>query len=178
MALWRARDVQVLISTSATASTAGDFTSATDYAGVFKSLEFTEPERETGEVKLLGATSGNANSEIFDQDPSKAELSGELVLTPRPGATTVDPSELFFTYATVSGDNEAFNYASDPATPSIMIRFGDATDYVGFILTGVKLNTLGGVTIEADGEASANIKVTANASSVQKVRGGSYSAAS
>ena len=55
IALWRARDVEVLITSSSTEVESG-FSSATDYSGFFKSLELKEPERNTGEQKLLGST--------------------------------------------------------------------------------------------------------------------------
>lgn len=170
MALWRARDVEVLI-TSASASSASDFSAATDYAGLFKSVEFKEPERNTGEQKLLGETSGNANSETWEEDPTVSELSGELLLVPKSG-DTVDVAELFYTYTGTT--DKIFNYASDPANPSMYIRFGDATNYVGFILQDVNLNTLGGMSVEADGHASASIKVTTNANKTYKVKGGTY----
>ena len=168
MALWRARDVEVLISTSSTASSSSDFSAATDYVGVFKTVEFKEPERGTGEQKLLGATTGNANSEIWEEDPSTAELSGDILLTPKSGETT-DISTLFYTYT--SGK---MNYAQDPASPSMMVRFGGATNFVAFILTGVSLNTLGGVKVDADGHAEASIKVTAAANQTYKEKGGTY----
>lgn len=168
MAIWRARDVEVLI-IAGSADAPADFASAVDYSGYFKSIEFKEPERTTGEVKFLGSTSNKANSEVYEEDPSTAELSGELVLTPQSGAA-VDPTVLFYTSAT-GGE---FSYAEDPANPSFFIRFGDATDYVGFILDSVTLNTLGGMKVDADGHASSNIKVTSAANLTKKVYGGSY----
>jgi len=173
MALWRGRDIQVLITSSSTVTAASDFSAATDYAGFFKSVEFTEPEREVGETKLLGATSGAANSEIYEQDPTKSELTGELILSPKSG-DTVDVSELFYTYT--GSTDKIFNYASDPANPSLFIRFGDATNYVGFIMSGVKLKTLGGVKLEADGDASAEVNVNSAANTTYKVKGGTYAA--
>ncbi len=178
MSLWRARDVMVLVSTSSTAASAADFTSATDYAGVFKSIEFKEPERSTGEQKLLGATSGAANSEVWEEDPSVSELSGEILMTPKNGET-VDVNELFYTYT--GSDPKEFNYASDPSNPSFLIAFGISSasevtsgNFVGFVLTGVKLNTLGGVKVESDGHASAEIKVTAAANKTKKIKAGTY----
>lgn len=167
MALWRARDVAVLI-TSASTSVATSFSSATDYAGYFKTVEFKEPERATGETKLLGATNGNANSEVYEEDPSMSELSGELVLTPKAG-DTVDISNLFYTY-TSSGGVYSTNYASDPSSPSIFIKFLSGAQYVGFILQDVTLNSLGGMKVDADGHASAQIKVSCAANKTFKVK--------
>jgi len=173
MVLWRARDVEILISTSSTASSVSDFSASTDYSGFFKTTEFKEPERSTGEQKLLGATDGNANSEVWEEDPEVAELTGDLLLTPKSGET-VDISELFYTYT--GSDPKEFNYASDPLNPSIFIKFsiGESdTNYVGFILTGVKLNSLGGTSVDADGHASSDgFKVTAAANQTRKFKGG------
>lgn len=170
MALWRARDVAVNISSSSLTSAAG-FTSATDYSGYFKSVEFKEPERNTGEVKLLGSTSGNANSEIYEEDPTTAELTGEFILTPNDSSTPVDLADFFY------GTADSINYAADPSNPSIFIQFGDDTDYVGFILQDVTLNTLGGLKVDADGHATGELKVTAAANKTFRVKGGAYSTA-
>ena len=171
MALWRARDVQVIL-LAGSATTAAAFTAGTDYAGYFESVEFKEPERNTGEVKLLGATAGNANSETFEEDPTVSELSGDLVLTPNDDGTPVDIGDLFY------GTADSVNYASDPLNPSIMIRFGDATNYVGFILDSVNLNSMGGISVDADGHAKASgFKVSAAANNTYKVKGGTYSTA-
>lgn len=167
--IWRARDVEVLLTTSSV-STAAGFSAATDYSGYFESIEFKEPERNTGEVKFLGATSGKANSEVFEEDPTVSEVSGDLVLTPKSGAA-VDIAALFFSEAT----NGSFSYAEDPADLSMFIRFGDGTDYVGFILQDVRLNSLGGLSVEADGHAKASgFKVTGAANKTFKVYGGTY----
>jgi hypothetical protein len=169
MAIWTPIEVVHLI-TATRDSSASYFTSATDYSGFFKTIEFKEPERNTGEVKFIGATSGKANSEVFEEDPSTAELTGELVLTPVNGGKS-DPTVIFYPAAT-SG---SFSYASDPANPSIFIKFSDgesASNYVGFIMQDVTLNTLGGAKVDADGHVSSNIKVTSAANKTMKVYGG------
>lgn len=165
MALWRARDVEVLI-TSSSASASSAFSSATAYEGYFKTVELKEPERGTGEQKLLGATSGNANSEVWEEDPGTAELTGEMILSPTNGAT-VDINEVFYTYT-----SDKMNFASDPSNPSMMIRFGGGTNFIAFILQDVQLNSLGGVSVDADGHASAEIKVTCAANKTFKEKGG------
>jgi hypothetical protein len=167
MALWRARDVEVWL-TSASASSAATFTSGTNYASIFKSCEFKEPERNTGEQKLLGATGGLANSEIWEEDPTMGELSGELLLTPTNGAT-LDIANLFYTF-TSSGGVYQTSYASDPANPSMYIKFASGGVYTGFILQDVTLNTLGGTKVDADGHASANLKVSVAANKCWKVK--------
>ena len=172
MAIWRARDVEVLFTTGS-ATTSSDF-NTTDYAGIFESIEFKEPERNTGEVKELGATGGNANSDVFEEDPGVSEVSGDLILTPKSGAT-LDIAELFYTYT--GTDPKIFNYASDAANPSMMIRFGGATNYVAFILDTVQLNSLGGASVEADGHGkSTGFKVTSAANNTYKEKAGTYAA--
>jgi len=174
MALWRSRDVEIF-TTASTASSESDFdTSSQDYSFLFKNVEFKEPERNTGEQKLLGTTSGNANSETWEEDPTVSELTGETLYSPKSGGT-IDLAELFFTY-TADGSNKIFNYASDPANISIFIRFGDDTNYVGFIMGDCKLNTVGGMKLEADNHATAELKVTASANQTYKVKGGTYAA--
>ena len=44
------------------------------------------------------------------------------------------------------------------------------------MLSGVNLNTLGGMSVEADGSAGAELKVTASANKTYKYKGGSYAA--
>ena len=173
MALWRARDVQIYVSTTTT-STPSDFFALTDTSYVFKGVEFKEPERTTGEVKLLGATSGNANSETYEEDATPAELSGDTLFTAKKG-DTFDLASLYYTYSGTAGSPQNFNFASDPANPSIMVVFGDSTDYVGFIMTNTKLNTTGGVSVEGGAEAEAAMKVTSSANETYKVRDGTYS---
>ena len=168
IAIWRARDVVVLFNTAGTASSASAFT-GTDYAGLFKTVEFKEPERGTGEQKSLGATDGLANSETWEEDPSTSEVTGDLFLTPKNGVNT-DIDDLFYTATTGK-----FNYAQDPANPSMLIRFGDATDNVSFILQTCQLNTLGGASIDADGHAGKNgFKVTCAANLTYKEKNGVY----
>ncbi len=180
MALWRARDVSIF-TTAGTATEISDFNVATgtDYSFVFKNVEFKEPERNTGEQKLLGATSGNANSETWEEDPTVSELTGETLYTPKSG-DTVDIGELFYTYTTDGDGNKSFNYASDPANISILIKFAtsatDTTNFVGFIMSDCKLNTLGGAKVEADGHATSELKVTASADDTIKIKGGTYAA--
>ena len=173
MALWRGRDVQVIISDSSTASVPGDFTTGTDYAGYFETITFKEPERNTGEQKLLGEdASGNSNSETWEEDASTSEISGDLILTPNDDGTPVDIADLFY------GTGDSVNYAADPLNPSFFIRFGDATDYVGFIVSGAKLNSLGGCSVDSDGHAkSSGFKITGSANKTYRVKGGSYSTA-
>ena len=179
MALWRSRDVAIYI-TSGTATKVSDFdTSGTDYAYVFKNVEFKEPERETGEQKLLGATSGNANSETWEEDPTTAELTGETLFSPKTG-DTVDIAELFFTYSVDLDGNKSFNYAGDPNNVSFFIKFASSadnfTDFVGFIMNDTKLNTLGGVKVENDDHATSELKVTSSANDTIKIKGGTYAA--
>ena len=169
MAIWRARDVAILFDTSGTATSASDF-SGTDYAGYFKTVEFKEPERGTGEAKALGAsTAGIANSEVWEEDPTLSEVSGDLFLTPKTGET-VDIDDLFYKFT--SGK---MNYGQDPLNPSMLIRFGDSTNNVSFILTTCKLNTLGGASVDADGHAGkTGFKVSCAANMTYKERNGTY----
>jgi hypothetical protein len=169
MAIWRGRDVYVLM-TSTSTNSADSFTSGTDFAGYFKSVEFKEPERSTGEQKLLGSTGGNANSETWEEDPSLAEMSGELILSPKPSDNT-EIDSMFFTY-TSSGGVYMSNYAQDPKSPSVFIRFGTDAAYVGFVLQDVTLNSLGGVKTEAGGQATRELKVSCAANKCWKVKKG------
>jgi len=176
MAIWRARDVQVFVLAGSEPVTEGDvadFASETDVSYIFKNVEFKEPERATGEVKLLGATAGAANSETYEEDATPSELSAETIFSPKSG-DTFDISEFFYTYSGTSA--KLFNYASDPANPHIYVRFGDATNYVGFIMDSCKLNTTGGVSVEAGAEATASAKMTSSANTTYKVKGGTYAA--
>lgn len=177
MALWRSRDVAIYV-TSASATEISDFdTTGTDYSYIFKNIEFKEPERNTGEQKLLGATSGNANSETWEEDPTVSELTGETLFSPKSG-DTIDIADLFFTYVVDNDGNKSFNYASDPNQISILVKFAtsasDFTDFVGFIMKDCKLNTLGGGKVEADGHATSELKVTASANDTRKIKGGTY----
>lgn len=172
MALWRGRDVKVLITTTTNAATAAAFDSTIDYAGYFENVTFKEPEKGTGETKLLGSTNGNANSDVYEEDPSMSELTGDLVLTPVSGAS-VDIASLFLTFTGTAA--KIANYAQDSLNPSIMIKFGNNTDYVGFIMSGVNLNNLGGVSVESNGNAKASgFKVSAAANQTYIVLGGTY----
>lgn len=176
MVLWKGRNISVWFSTSGTATSAAEFdtTSGTDYAGFFKTVEFKEPETVTGEEKLLGTTSGNANSETFTEDPTFSEVTGDLVLTPKNGET-VDIDELFYTYT--GSDPKVFNYAATKLTPSVFLRFGDDTNYVGFILKGVNNERTGGLQAATDESVTANgFKITASANNTRKEKAGTYAA--
>jgi len=173
MAIWRGRDVQIFFNTEESEGDATHFVSDDDVSYIFKSTEFKEPERTTGEIKLLGSTSGAANAETYEEDATPSELSGDSLFNPKTGET-FDLAELFYSYTGTTA--KLFNYASDPANPSVYIRFGDATNYVGFIMDNVKLNTTGGLKVDAGAEATSSMKVTASANETYKVKGGTYAA--
>jgi len=166
MAIWKGRNVEVLM-TSVAATSSSAFSLGTDFAANFKSVEFKEPERDVEEVPLLGETSGASNKEIYSKDAGFGELSGELILTPKDASDTLDLDSMFFTKTA-----NAFSYGDTPLTPSMMIRFGGATDFIAFIMSEVTLKSMGGVSVDADGEATQSLSVSAKAASCYKEVGG------
>ena len=175
MALWQARQVSVTIGNAITnPDTTTDFltaleavgTNEIDFTSTAKEAEFKEPEVSTDEVKLLGSTNGNQNQELDPQSPGKGEFTATLLLNPN-GASQYDLEQfkLTPTGTVATGYTERYNYASAPPTAgvAVVVQFTDGTDVVNFLLNNCVVETLGGMTIDADGHAEQEIKITASA---------------
>lgn len=139
-----------------------------NFEPVSKEINFKEPERQTNEVKLLGATSGNQNQELDPQTPTKGEFTGTLLLNPD------DDNDFDFEQFKLTVHSQLatsydvrYNYAS--ATPSsgvavvIVADAGSGKPIIQWLLNNAVIETLGGIQIDADGHATQEIRITAAA---------------
>jgi len=182
MALWQARRAFLKIRSSITVSLSTGLwdamSSATSFEAVCKDVEFVEPERTTEIVKLLGATSGNQNQELNVNAPEDAELSGTLILSPESGLVIdLEAFKLTATTGVTATDTETsktidkrYNYASAPpsAGVAVALRFTDGSNMVTFLMNNASIETLGGVSIDADGHAEQEFRIKSAADDTYK----------
>ena len=136
------------------------------FAPVSKEIEFKEPEITTNEVMLLGATSGNQNSELDPQAPTKGEFTGTLIQTPE-ADNSFDLLQFSKTAGTGPSGYTRYNYASAPPTAGVAIVIvanqGSGKTITSWLMNNATVETLGGVKVDADGHATQDVKITAAA---------------
>lgn len=181
MTLWQARQVAILMGDAVTAISSSTslysqiVTTTLSIESVAKEISFTEPERATEIVKLLGSTSGNQNSELDEKAPEMAEFTGTLILNPdKIGIKNLEKYKL--TSTTAPTNYTRFNYASAAPTAgvAVAIKFSNGVSTSGqvsevtFLMNNCSISSLGGFSIDADGHAEQEITVSCTADDCYK----------
>jgi len=187
VSLWQAKHVKIAISDklSTPVNPASKLyqqvtgaANTVNFESVATEANFTEPEISTDVVQLLGSAGTPAvqNSILVRNPPEDAEFTATLLLNPRDG-TTID-LEKFKLTATAVTDVEItkrYNYASDAPTTgvAVAVRFQDdsatgAKPFVTFLMNDCIIETLGGVTVDAEGNATQEIRIKSAANNTFK----------
>src|SRR3990167_2281289 len=175
--LWQSKNASLKIATGITIASGtalwDSMIAATDdlsFETVATDVEFTEPENTTDTIQLLGSTSGSQNSIIVRNPPEDAEFTATLLLNPEGGNTfNLEQFKLQSTAETATDATTAnavdfrYNYGNDApaADVAVAIRFESGTKFVVFLMNKCVVETLGGVTIDAEGHATQEVTIKA-----------------
>jgi len=179
MTLWQAKHVSITIGSKITVDANTKLfgqvsTNTSSIASIATDATFTEPENTTETLQLLGNTGTSSqvqNSLLIRNPATDAEFTATLLLSPQdPDTTTplIDLERFKLTAETAPTDSEIekrYNYgASQPAAGvAVAIRFQDETlspkPFVVFLMNDCIVETLGGMTVDAEGQATQEIRI-------------------
>jgi len=159
MVLWRAKEATIKIAPTITTVSAdstleSQLSSAVDWSGVIKNIEFSGAEADTETVYLFGAAAGGQqNAEIEEQNMTQREFSGTLVFNDGDAmelATGAGVAVAATGYTRVQGDGTR-------TAKCILASFTDGANTMVACLNGAYFTKLGDVSLDAEGHAEQEI---------------------